>query len=190
MVEWTVILGIFTGLVIFIFGIEHLSKEILLLAKQKFNEILRKSTKNRFVSTLLGTIISALMQSSTATTVITVSLVSTGIISFYQSLGIIFGANIGTTITVQFISLKITSLAPFFMIGGFILSIVGRSYRYLGKALFYFGLLFFGLNIISDAVLPIKDDPFILDLFSKLSNVFIALLAGLAGWTLPTPKIK
>ena len=178
MVEWTVILGIFTGLVIFIFGIEHLSKEILLLAKQKFNEILRKSTKNRFVSTLLGTIISALMQSSTATTVITVSLVSTGIISFYQSLGIIFGANIGTTITVQFISLKITSLAPFFMIGGFILSIVGRSYRYLGKALFYFGLLFFGLNIISDAVLPIKDDPFILDLFSKLSNVFIALLAG------------
>src|SRR3989338_182742 len=178
MVEWTVILGIFTGLVIFIFGIEHLSKEILLLAKQKFNEILRKSTKNRFVSTLLGTIISALMQSSTATTVITVSLVSTGIISFYQSLGIIFGANIGTTITVQFISLKITSLAHFFMIGGFILSIVGRSYRYLGKALFYFGLLFFGLNIISDAVLPIKDDPFILDLFSKLSNVFIALLAG------------
>ncbi len=122
--------------------------------------------------------ITALVQSSTATTVITVGLVSAGVVSFSSSLGIIFGANIGTTVTAQLVAFKVTAFAPLFIIAGFLISIFGRSYKYIGKGMFYFGLLFFGLTLISTAIEPIKNEPHILELFSALSNALIAVIAG------------
>lgn len=177
MIDWTIIVGMITGLVIFMYGIEHFSQEIINVSKDKFRQMLSKFTSNRFSATLLGTIVTAIIQSSTATTVITVSLVSSGLISFAQSLGIIFGANIGTTITTQLVALKVTKFAPYFLIGGFLISLNER-YQYIGKGLFYFGLLFFGLNLISSSIAPIKTDPFFLDLFASLSNIYIAVIAG------------
>tara|TARA_Y100000310_G_C20666907_1_gene808076 strand:- start:581 stop:2179 length:1599 start_codon:yes stop_codon:yes gene_type:complete len=177
--EWQILVSVITGLIIFIYGIENFSKEILRSSGDKFRKILKASTKNRFTGTLLGTLVTAIIQSSTATTVITVGLVSAGLISFLQSLGIILGANIGTTITAQLVALKVTAFAPFFMIIGFLVSIFSKEHKYIGKGLFYFGLVFFGLTLVSAAIDPIKHDPQIIAMFAKLSNVFIAVLAGL-----------
>jgi phosphate:Na+ symporter len=176
--DWQILISVITGLIIFIYGIENFSKEILRSSGDKFRKILKVSTKNRFTGTLLGTLITAIIQSSTATTVITVGLVSAGLISFLQSLGIILGANIGTTITAQLVALKVTAFAPIFMILGFFISIFSKEHKYIGKGFFYFGLVFFGLTLVSGAIEPIKHDPQIIEMFAKLSNIFIAVLAG------------
>ncbi|MDH5597335.1 MAG: Na/Pi cotransporter family protein [Candidatus Peregrinibacteria bacterium] len=176
--NWQIFIGVLVGLIIFMHGIENFSREVLSFAGKRFRSALRMATKNRFSSGLVGVIVTALIQSSTATTVITIGLVSAGVISFMQSLGVIFGANIGTTITGQFVAFKITAFAPYFIIFGFLLSLLGKSYRYIGKGLFYFGLVFFGLHLIADAIEPIKSDPRVLEIFANLNSPYLAILAG------------
>ncbi|MBN2367419.1 Na/Pi cotransporter family protein, partial [Candidatus Woesearchaeota archaeon] len=129
-------------------------------------------------SSLLGAIVTAIVQSSSATTVITVSLVNMGLLSFSQSLGIIFGANVGTTITAQLVAFKLTSFAPIFIILGFLLKFFGGKYKLLGKPLFFFGLVFYGLMLISNNIAPIQEDQRIIDFFANFSNIFIALAVG------------
>lgn len=176
--DLTIFVGFFVGLVIFLYGIENFSREIVSLSGARFRKLLAAFTRNRWNATLLGTFVTSILQSSTATTVITVSLVSGGLISFGNSLGIIFGANIGTTITAQLIAFKVTKFAPLFIIIGFLITLLGSKYRYIGKGIFYFGLLFFGLLLISDAVAPVKSDPRLINLMSNLSSSFISLMVG------------
>lgn len=181
MFTWELWFAIVPGLILFLYGIENFSKEIQKVAGERFRSALVKLTKNSWGGAALGAVVTAIIQSSTATTVIAVGLVNAGTISFAQSLGIMFGANVGTTITAQLIAFKLTGFAPFFILLGFLLSIAGGKYKFLGKPLFYFGLVFFSLGLISDAVEPIKEDPDILALFSQFSNVFLAILAGIIG---------
>ncbi|MDD5023179.1 MAG: Na/Pi cotransporter family protein [Candidatus ainarchaeum sp.] len=177
--ELDVIFAIFPGVILFLYGIQHFSEEIQKVAGEKFRKILEKFTRNPIKGTIFGAIVTAIVQSSHATTLITLGLVNAGIISFYNSIGIIFGANIGTTITAQLIAFKLTGFAPVIMIFGFLLGLLGgKKYKFLGKPIFYFGLVFFSLNMISAVVFPLKDDPEILSLFSTLSNFWIAILVG------------
>ncbi|RLG18528.1 Na/Pi cotransporter family protein [Candidatus Micrarchaeota archaeon] len=150
----------------------------------RFRELLEKLTANRYKGALLGATVTSIIQSSTATTVIVVGLVNAGVISFSQSLGIIIGSNVGTTVTAQLIAFKLTSFAPIFIILGFLVGLVGGKYKFLGKPLFYFGLVFFSLALISDALEPLQGDPIVTDYLSKLSNVFIALAVGTVLTTL------
>lgn len=177
--NWQLLLALLVGVIIFIHGIENFSRETLSFAGERFRKLLRTATKNRFVGGLVGVIVTGFIQSSTATTVITISLVSAGVISFAQSLGVIFGANVGTTITAQLVAFKVTAYAPFFIVLGFFVSLLGRPYRYIGRGIFYFGLVFFGLDLIADAISPIRDNPRFLELFANLSNPYLALLVGL-----------
>ena len=179
MIDLALIFAVAPGLILFLYGIEHFSREILRIAGQRFRSILGKVTANRFSGAFLGALVTATVQSSTATTVIVVGLVDAGIITFTQSLGVIIGANIGTTLTAQLVAFKLTSIAPFFIILGFLLSLFGRQYRFLGKPIFYFGLVFFSLDLLSHAIEPLKTDPDMIRLFSEFSNVFVAILAGL-----------
>jgi len=172
------IIGILVGLIFFLYGIENFSKEIQHSAGTTLRKLILKLTKNRISGTLTGFGSTVLIQSSTATIVIAVSLVDAGIISFVQSIPIIFGANIGTTITAQLIALNFLNLAPFFVIVGFAISLFSKKFRIVGKGIFYFGLVFFGLYIISTTIEPIKNNPILLSYMAKLSNVFIALLVG------------
>jgi len=174
--EW---FAIVPGLILFLYGIENFSREIQKAAGEKFRVFLSKLTKNRFGGASLGAFVTAIIQSSTATTVIAVGLVNAGVISFQQSLGIMIGANVGTTITAQLIAFKLTAFAPFFILLGFLLSIFGGRYKFLGKPLFYFGLVFFSITLLSSAIEPLKDDPAVIDTFSKLDSVSLAILAGL-----------
>lgn len=178
MINWGMIISLLVGLVIFLFGMQNFSAEIQKIAGEKFRKVLGKAVSNRFTATLSGAGVTALLQSSTATTLITVGLINAGVISFAQSLGIILGSNIGSTLTAQLVALNLTSFAPFLVIFGFFLGIFGGRYKYLGKGIFYFGLVFFGIGLISQAVYPIRDDPLVLDYFSRLDNTYLAILAG------------
>ncbi len=179
MVNLEIIFGVVPALILFLYGIESFSQEIKNLASDQFRKIIRKLTKTPLHGSFLGAVFTAILQSSSATTVITVGLVNAGILSFSQSLGIVFGSNVGTTLTAQLIALKLTSFAPIFIIVGFLLRIFGKKYKILGKPIFFFGLVFYALMLVSHNIEPIKNDPAIISLFSSFPNIFVALLAGI-----------
>ncbi|MBR1368746.1 sodium:phosphate symporter [Methanocalculus chunghsingensis] len=175
---WELIFTVVPGVILFLFGIENFSKEILVVARGRFAAILGELTTNRYKGLILGAGITALIQSSAATTVIAINLVNAGTISFVQSLGIIIGSNIGTTITSQLVAFKLTQFGPVFIIAGFLIGIIGGRYRFLGKPLFYFGLVFFGLNIISNGIEPYSNDPLLLELLAGIAFLPLAILVG------------
>lgn len=111
------------GLILFLYGIEHFSEEILKVAGDKFRSLLGKLTKTPARGAVLGALVTSVVQSSTATTVIAISLVNAGTISFAQSLGVIIGANVGTTITAQLVAFRLTAFAPLFILAGFLISL-------------------------------------------------------------------
>ncbi|KAF5054256.1 Na+/Pi-cotransporter [anaerobic digester metagenome] len=182
-ISWELLFAIVPGLILFLYGIENFSKEIINSVGERFRETLGKLTKDRWRGAAFGALLTAMVQSSAATTVIAVSLVNVGTISFASSLGVIVGANIGTTITAQLVAFKLTAFGPLFILVGFVWGLVGGRYKFVGKPLFYFGLVFFGLQLISGSLDPIREDPQILSLISNLDNFFIALLVGVVFTT-------
>jgi phosphate:Na+ symporter len=135
-------------------------------------------TRTPVRGTVVGTVVTALVQSSTATTVITVGLVNSGIISFTASLGIIFGANFGTTITSLLVALNLTAFAPVLILAGFVISIIGGKYKVFGRPLFYFGLVFFSLSMISTVMEPYRTDPQLIQLVGMADSVFLQIAFG------------
>lgn len=176
--SWEIIFSIFAALALFLYGIDNFSKEVQKALGENFRNLLAKLTQFPIVGVFLGAIVTAIVQSSAATTVITVSLVNAGVLSFGQTLGIIIGSNIGTTITSQLVALNLTYVAPIFIVIGFVIDIVGRKYKFVGKPLFYFGLVFFSLNLLAVSVPPFVRDPFILELFANLSSPLLGVIVG------------
>ena len=177
-ISWDLLFAIVPGLILFLYGIENFSKEIINSVGERFRETLGRLTKDRWRGAAFGALLTATVQSSAATTVIAVSLVNAGTISFASSLGVIVGANIGTTVTAQLVAFKLTSFGPLFILVGFVWGLIGGRYKFIGKPLFYFGLVFFGLQLISGSLDPIREDPQIISLISNLDNFLIALLVG------------
>ncbi len=178
MVPWELVFAIIPGLILFFYGIENFSREILAVAKGSFNRILGRVTTRPVVGALLGAAVTALVQSSAATTIITIGLVNAGTLSFLQSLGIIIGSNIGTTVTAQLVAFKMTAFGQVLIPVGFLVGIFGGRYKFLGKPLFYFGLVFFSLNLISTALAPYQSDPEIIGLITEFSSLPLAILIG------------
>lgn len=175
---WGLVFGVVSGLVLFLYGIEHFSKEIQNVAGERMRSWLGRFTKSPLRGALLGGLLTTVVQSSSATTIIAVGLVNAGAISFSGSLGIIIGANVGSTVTAQLVALKLTSFAPFFIVLGFAISLLGGRYRFLGRPIFYFGLVFLALALVSDAIAPIAKDPRVPALLTRYGNLWIALFAG------------
>jgi phosphate:Na+ symporter len=151
------------------------------VASDKIRTILSKLTSSPLMGTVVGAAITSIIQSSSATTVLAVGFVNSGLMSFYQTLGIIFGANIGTTITSQFIAFKLTEYALPLLAIGLVLYLVckNKSYKYFGLALFGFGTLFLGLNIMTTGVKPLADNEIFKTLFLNVNNnVVLAVLTG------------
>ncbi len=170
--------AIIPAIIIFIYGIDNFSKEIQKAAGTQFNHVLKWATKGTIRATILGAFITALIQASAATTIIAIGLVNAGTITFTQSLGIIFGANIGTTVTSQLVALNLMQFSPAVIIIGFLLSLLKTKYRVFGKPIFYFGLVLFSLNLISIAVSPLKTDAELLALLAQTSFLPLGILAG------------
>lgn len=179
MIDWNIVMAVISVLILFLFSIRRFSEEIQHVAGNRFKEALKKITSSPTKGTFAGAILTSIIQSSSATTVILIGLVDAGLISFRNSLGVIFGANIGTTITSQLVAFNVITFAPIFIILGFVVEFFGgKKYRIFGRPIFYFGLIFFSLNLVSQYLVPISSSPKIISILSSLSNVFMAILVG------------
>ncbi|MBD2859871.1 Na/Pi cotransporter family protein [Spongiibacter sp. KMU-158] len=167
-----------TAIILFVFGLENFSREIERISGERFRKSLAKVTRIPAVGVLIGALVTAVIQSSSATSVIAISLVNAGILSFKNSVGIIFGANIGTTITAQLVAFKLTSFAPIFIITGFFLTVIRSRYSMFGKAVFYFGFVFFSLNLISSSLQPLQSNPALIAILTEPHNPLYGILFG------------
>lgn len=175
-----IFLGVLSALILFIYGIENLGKDFQSLASEKFRSIIAKLASNRITGALVGVFSTAIIQSSTAVSLVVVVLVNTGIISFKQSLAVMFGTNLGTTVTAQLALLQSTMLAPVLIILGFLLRISSPRFRLISKPIFFLGFILFALGLLSSNLVHLQDHPQIMTFFSALSNPILAFLASAA----------
>jgi phosphate:Na+ symporter len=175
---WDLLIAVVPAVILFLYGIENFSEEVRHAAGERFRTILQNATKTSLRGALAGAAVTALVQSSTATTIIAVGLVNAGAISFLASLGLVIGANVGTTLPAPLVAFKLTAFAPRIVIAGVMLSLIRTPYRAYGKPVFYFGLVFYSLNLISSIVAPLQDDPEVLSLLSMTDDILIAIIIG------------
>ena len=174
------LMGLLGGLVLFLYGMEKMSEGLKKSAGKGMRNILSALTKNRIIGLAVGAFVTMVIQSSSATTVMLVSFAQAQLITFTQTLSVILGANIGTTVTAQLIAFKLTDYAFLMIIVGFSLTIFSKkdSYKYLGESLFGFGILFLGMKVMSDSMAPLRDyEPFI-NLMKDLENPIYGLIIG------------
>lgn len=179
---YDVILGVLAGLGLFLFGMHTLTTALKNISLQKIKEILDKTTDNRYKSFLIGVGVTALIQSSSATSVILIGFLNVGLIKLVSAIPIIFGANIGTTITAQLIAFKLTKIAPLFIFSGVLIFFISKKNKKknIGLAILGFGLLFFGLSQMTSVVKPFSSDPAMLKLFQQFGkNPLLGIIAGL-----------
>jgi phosphate:Na+ symporter len=174
-----VLLASVSAIVLFLFGLEGFSQELQRLGGATLSKWLEKLTKSSWRAMLLGAVATAVIQSSSAVTSLTVALVDTGSISFRSSLGVLLGANVGTTSTAWLVSLKLTSIGPFFIVLGALLSALPIRLKMLGKVAFYFGFIFFSLDVVSYTLKPLAESPVFTELLSRSSSPLAGVIAGL-----------
>ena len=178
-----IVFGLLGGLAVFIYGMNLMSESLQKAAGEKMKSILALLTKNRIMGVIAGALVTAVLQSSSATTVMAIGFVSAGLMSLPQAISIIFGANIGTTMTAQIIAFKITDYIYAFIFIGFILIFVCKSERIksIGQTIFAFGLLFLGIETMGDVMKPLASSPVFTDLIGKVSGIpVLGLLLGTA----------
>lgn len=175
--EVTVLLG---GLALFLFGMKMMSDGLEQAAGDKMKKILEKLTANRFLGVAVGAGITAVIQSSSATTVMVVGFVNSGIMTLRQAIWVIMGANVGTTITGQLIALDIGVIAPLFAITGvvFIVFLKSKKLHHWGYIIGGLGVLFIGMTMMSDSMSGLRDSKVFVDAVTNLSNPLLGILAG------------
>jgi len=170
------VIGLFGGLTLFLYGMHIMSEGLKQSAGHKMRSILKKLTKNRIIGVLVGAFITVVVQSSSATTVMLVSFVQARLMTFVQTLGVILGAGIGTTVTAQLIAFRLTDVALLIMAVGFLMRFVSKVdwVRNTGDFLLGFGMLFFGMYIMSEAMSPLRN-------YTPFTNMLTSLQAPLFG---------
>jgi phosphate:Na+ symporter len=174
------IIGLLGGLAIFIFGMEMMSEGMKKSAGGKMRAILAALTKNPVIALFVGAFVTMVIQSSSATTVMLVSFVQAELMGFSQAIGVILGANIGTTITAQLIAFKLTDYALLMIITGFSMRMLAKNdnIRFTGEAILGFGFLFFGMKLMGDSMKPLRTYQGFIDIMKGLENPLLALLVG------------
>lgn len=174
------IIGLLGGLGLFLFGMHTMSEGLKQSAGERMRGILEQVTRNRIVGAGIGALVTTIIQSSSATSVMLVSFVNARLLQFRQTIPVLLGAALGTTITAQIIAFKITEYSLLLVAAGFFIQSFCRKehFKAAGYALFGFGVLFFGMKIMSDAMAPLREwSPFI-ELLLKLENPALGILAG------------
>lgn len=169
------------GLALFLYGMQMMSNGLEAAAGNRMKQILEKLTANRFLGVLVGAGITAVIQSSSATTVMVVGFVNSGMMTLQQAVWIIMGANIGTTITGQLIALDIGALAPLFAFFGVALIVFVKKQKvhHIGLIIAGLGVLFIGMDMMSSAMMPLRESPAFVELMTKFSNPALGILAGM-----------
>lgn len=176
-----ILFGLFGGLAVFIYGMNMMSECLQKAAGEKMKAVLALLTKNPVLGVLAGALTTAVLQSSSATTVMAIGFVSAGLMTLPQAISIIFGANIGTTMTAQIIAFKISDYIFLIIFVGFLISFLSRSERIknIGLTIFAFGLLFLGIDTMGSVMQPLANSPVFTELFDKVS--VIPVLGVLTG---------
>lgn len=182
MMDWQdIIFRFIGGLGIFLFAIQYMSSGLQKAAGDKMRELLARYTSNPIKGVIVGIVVTVLIQTSSGTTVMTVGLVNAGLMTLRQAIGVIMGANIGTTITAFIIGIKIEDFAlPIIALGAFLLFFMKKkTYQYTGQVIFGFGTLFLGLKTMGDGLKPLRDLPVFQEFIIDLShNPVLGVLVG------------
>jgi phosphate:Na+ symporter len=180
-----VILGVTAGLALFLYGVTRLSISLKKIAGERLKRILEHCTYNVFVAIVSGTIVTILLDSSSVTIIMIIALVNAKLVTFHRAIGVIMGANIGTTVSSQIFAFQIDEYSAILLIVGFLVYFVTRKkiIKYVGLVLFGFGLIFFGLGMMGEAVTPLKNsDQFthwLVSLQNPVKGVFFGALLTL-----------
>ena len=174
------ILGLLGGLALFLYGMQMMSSNLGAVAGNRMKQILERLTANRFLGVLVGAGITAIIQSSSATTVMVVGFVNSGLMTLNQTIWIIMGANIGTTITGQLIALDIGALAPLIAFVGVvpIVFFKNKKAQHIGGIIAGIGVLFIGMGMMSDSMMPLRESEVFVQFMTQFSNPFLGILAG------------
>ena len=168
-----IIFGLLGGLAVFIYGMNMMSECLQKAAGEKMKSILALLTKNPVLGVIAGALTTAVLQSSSATTVMAIGFVSAGLMSLPQAISIIFGANIGTTMTAQIIAFKISDYIYIIIFIGFIISFIAKSEKVksIGQTIFAFGLLFLGIETMGEVMKPLASSPVFTDLIERVAHI-------------------
>ena len=176
-----ILLSMAGGLGLFLFGMRVMSDSIEKVAGAKLRQILEFFTTNRFTGMLVGIVFTGIIQSSSACTAMVVSFVNAGLMNLYQAAGVIFGANIGTTITSQLVSFNLSAYAPVILLAGVLLVMFCKNdkVKKFAEIIIGFGILFLGLSTMSGSMAEMKNVPEVVGLLQSLKNPFLATIVGL-----------
>ncbi len=174
------ILSLLGGLALFLYGMHMMSEGLEATAGDRLKGILEKLTSNLFMAVFIGAVITALVQSSSATTVMTVGFVSAGLMTLKQAVGVIMGANIGTTITGVLIALDMGEIAPLLAFVGvvFVTFVKNKKFNSIGLILAGLGILFIGMDAMSASMSPLRDEPSFIAIMTTFNNPFFSVMAG------------
>ena len=180
-ISWfLMITSLFGGLGMFLYGMEMMSDGMKIAAGNRMRSVLEKLTSNRFLAVGVGAFVTMVIQSSSATTVMLVSFVNSGLLSFVQGLGVILGSNIGSTITAQIVAFKVTDYALALIAVGAIMALFSKkdATKNIGFVILGFGLLFYGMKVMSDTMKPLRSNPTFNSILTSFENPFMGILAG------------
>ncbi len=179
---WSMGMQLVGGLALFLFGMEQMSDALKAVAGERMRVILAKLTTNRFMGAATGAFVTAVIQSSSVTTVLVVGFITAGLMSMSQSIGVIMGANIGTTITAQIVAFKVTKAAlPMIAIGfGMLFTSKQEKIKHYGAMLMGLGMIFFGMSVMSEAMSPLRGYQPFLDLMVSMENPLVGILVAAA----------
>lgn len=177
-----IVIGLVGGLALFLFGMQQMTDALKLVAGGGMKRLLARLTTNRFSAAFAGAFVTAVVQSSSVTTVLVVGFISAGMMSLAQSIGVIMGANIGTTITAQIIAFKITQYALVLVAIGFAMMFLGKKERLkqYGMMLMGLGLIFFGMELMGDATRPLRSYAPFIELMQRMDQPLLAILVSAA----------
>ncbi|MBP3678667.1 MAG: Na/Pi symporter, partial [Agathobacter sp.] len=176
----TLIFGLLGGLALFLYGMQMMSDGLENVAGDRMERILEKLTSNRLIGIAVGALITAVIQSSSATTVMVVGFVNSGMMTLQQAVWIIMGANIGTTITGQLVALDIGAFAPIIAFLGVAMIVFMKNPKlhYVGAILGGFGMLFIGMDMMGAAMEPLREFPPFIELMTSFTNPLFGIIAG------------
>ena len=173
-------MGLFGGLAMFLFGMEQMSDGLKSAAGDTLKDVLARLTKNRFMGALTGAFVTAILNSSSVTTVLVVGFISAGFMTLAQSVGVIMGANIGSTVTAQIVAFNVTQYALILVAVGFFMLFAAKreKIKYYGMMIMGLGLVFYGMGVMGDAMTPLRSYQPFLDLMVRMENPLLGILIG------------
>lgn len=177
--NYQIFFSVLSALILFLFGLRSFTKELREAAGSQLKSIMSRLTANRFIGALVGFVFTAVIQSSTAVSSLAVSLVDGRLLSFAGALSIMLGSFVGTTTTAWLVSLELTAIGPIFIVLGALSSVLPLRMRVFGNALFYFGFIFFSLDLISTSLEPLRESTYLLNLLLHTNTPLKGILVGI-----------